>query len=318
MKPNTLTILFLLVLLSGILKAQIVYTDIKNVTFTCNKKCTKCYNYSLSKTYPLDLNNDGAPDFIITAYRAVTHYDGCSCDYCHCLDDIRNSVSIKALNNNDVLVDTSGTALISGSKIGSHSEWSTGEFDNFSLTSAYVGCYDITGGCVILRQGFWPYIDWPNSTDRYLGFNIISNGQAYYGWARLSVFVDEGEASFTVKDYAYESTPGRAIHAGDIGAALANVSNASALKNAVSLNIKIFPNPTSANTTVAFSLFKPQQVSIVLYDKDGRFVKNLGDQEFMQGIQQINVDTKDLNAGIYFLQLKTAEFVQTEKIIVTK
>ena len=167
--------------------------------------------------------------------------------------------------------------------------------------------------CALLKEG-----DWPNSSDRYLGLRIISGAQTYYGWARLSVFVDKGEASFTIKDYAYESTPGKSIHAGAIGAPLANVSNANTLKNAASLNLKIFPNPTSANTTVTFLLLKQQQVSIMLYDKDGRFVKNLAAQEFMQGIQQINVDTQDLNAGIYFLQLKAAEFVQTEKVIVTK
>jgi hypothetical protein len=289
--------------------AQIVYTNIKDVTLTCNKKCAHCYHYSLGKTYPLDLNNDGLLDFNITAYREVTHYDGCSCDYCHCLDDIMNRVSITALNDNSVIIGPSGTALISGSNISSLSEWSIGVLGNFSLKSASVGCYDITGQCVIRTEG-----DWPNSSDRYLGLRIISNGQTYYGWARLSVFVDKSEASFKIKDYAYESTPGKSIHAGDIGGTPLAISS----KNAALVNLKIFPNPVTSTATITFSLSTQGRVSIRLYDKTGIPVMNVTDQEFAKGIQQIKLNTQDLNAGIYLLRLESQGILQTRKFIVMK
>jgi len=312
MKPmNIKKLIAFLMAITGILSsfalhAQIVYSNKKNVKFTCNKPCTQCFGYSLSKTYPLDLNNDGSADFNITDLREVSHADGCQGYFC-CLDQIYNRVSITALNDNSVIVGPSGTALISGSDISSLSEWSTA-FSLKSVSQGY-GYY-----CEILKEG-----DWPNSSDRYLGLRIISNGQTYYGWGRLSVIVDLSEASFTIKDYAYESTPGKAIHAGDTGAPLANslVSNASK-KDAASLNLKIVPNPVSSTATITFSLSTPGKVSIRLYDKTGTPVMNVTDREFSEGSHQIQLDTKGLETGIYLLRLQSEGILQTRKFIVIK
>lgn len=65
---------------------------------------------------------------------------------------------------------------------------------------------------------------WYNVQDKYLGLRFEINGQIHYGWVRLSVKrivsknrFDERFLKVAVKDYAYESTPGKAIAAGDQG-----------------------------------------------------------------------------------------------------
>ena len=44
----------------------------------------------------------------------------------------------------------------------------------------------------------------------FLGLKFFSGSGVYYGWVRLDVWT----SSFTVKDYAYDSTPGHKILAG--------------------------------------------------------------------------------------------------------
>ena len=51
---------------------------------------------------------------------------------------------------------------------------------------------------------------WVNVTNRYLGFRFVVDGQAHYGWARLSVQAD----SAVLTGYAYETTPNKSIPAG--------------------------------------------------------------------------------------------------------
>ena len=45
---------------------------------------------------------------------------------------------------------------------------------------------------------------------------------------------------------------------------------------------------------------------------------NVTDQEFTKGIQQIKLNIKDLNAGIYLLRWESQGILQTRKFIVMK
>ncbi len=53
-------------------------------------------------------------------------------------------------------------------------------------------------------------------TDGYIGVRFVFNGNTHYGWARLNTDVN-GSNLITVKDFAYESSPGVGIEAGDDG-----------------------------------------------------------------------------------------------------
>jgi hypothetical protein len=56
---------------------------------------------------------------------------------------------------------------------------------------------------------------WVNVKNRYIGLQFQIAGKTHYGWARLSVqVVNRSSISATLTGYAYETIPGKPIHAG--------------------------------------------------------------------------------------------------------
>lgn len=101
------------------------------------------------------------------------------------------------------------------------------------------------------------------------------------------------------------------------GAPLQRMSSENIL-NQTSSATSIFPNPISNSSTISFSLSQSQKVSLKIFDVNGRLIKTLADKYFEQGENKIEWNAEEVNAGIYFLQFKSAENLQTEKLIVTK
>lgn len=60
--------------------------------------------------------------------------------------------------------------------------------------------------------------NWVNVTDRYLGLRFQIGTNIHYGWVRMDVSADWQTLTIaaTVKDWAYESSPGQPIHTGAI------------------------------------------------------------------------------------------------------
>lgn len=57
----------------------------------------------------------------------------------------------------------------------------------------------------------YPNSNWCNVTDKFLGIRFKINGNTHFGWARLDVI---NASNWILKDYAYNSTPGEPIEAG--------------------------------------------------------------------------------------------------------
>jgi len=312
-KKTTMKKIYLLAaitLLGFYLQAQIVYTNLKDASFTCVQKCNNnCYEYNCSKTCPLDLNNDGTIDFNINTGCVVSKYDGGNGTYC-CINGFSNWVSIGPAGDDGIPLG-SAAAVMPGSEISSLSAGSGGVLRSVSRNCQL----DILGGCTPISPG-----DWPNSTDRYLGLKIILNGQTHYGWARLSVIVDEGKASFKIKDCAYESTPGGPINAGDTGSGLASnhTINKEHEEGIALSKLDITPNPVYSTTTISFTLLQPEKVCLNLYDMSGRLINKLSERRFNGGTHQLILNTTKLNNGIYLLRLQSQSGVKSKKIIVVK
>ena len=82
-------------------------------------------------------------------------------------------------------------------------------------------------------------------------------------------------------------------------------------------NVGVFPNPNSAEFHVEFYSVEPLELELNISDALGRIVyrKNV---ETKTGKQNFPVKLTDVEDGIYFLFLKTNNFVYEEKIIVSK
>jgi len=79
-----------------------------------------------------------------------------------------------------------------------------------------------------------------------------------------------------------------------------------------------FPNPFSSETNIQYSLQTGGQVSLDVYDVNGRIVANLVNGNQVAGFHQTAFNASGLQDGIYFYKLQSANDIQTGKLILSK
>jgi len=159
----------------------------------------------------------------------------------------------------------------------------------------FIGC----GDCAISGVSTNPFATMVNQ-NKYLGVRLKISGQTHYGWVQL---VWDG-TTFIYKDFAYESTPNKAIKAGDKGITSINDKNQD-------FGFSIYPNPTTNKITI-FNKSKTLITKIKIYTVLG---KNIDTHKIENSIN-ITIDVSKLPRGIYFLQLISIEGVILNKRII--
>jgi hypothetical protein len=149
--------------------------------------------------FPIDLNHDGKTDFSF-------YLSGGS-------SSLALGVSSRGADQNkEIVVGVRGyaAALPAGANIGPARPWSRRSF--FLMASA--------SHIFLTSQTVWRGY-WANGgkglRNRYLGVTFPINGKWHFGWARVTVTTDPGDLlpfTATLTGYAYETIPGKAIHAG--------------------------------------------------------------------------------------------------------
>nr|WP_319942144.1 T9SS type A sorting domain-containing protein [Portibacter marinus] len=84
------------------------------------------------------------------------------------------------------------------------------------------------------------------------------------------------------------------------------------------LQINVFPNPSSYETSINFNLNMTQKVSVQLVNLSGQRIKQIESRAFNKGPQQIKFQTKDLENGIYFIVIQTPHSMSSKKISIIK
>jgi hypothetical protein len=84
-----------------------------------------------------------------------------------------------------------------------------------------------------------------------------------------------------------------------------------------------YPNPFNPTTTVKFNLTEREDVSIRVYDILGKEIKLLLEKKLAVGEYSIQWDGKDNNGnilpgGVYFIQMKAGEYLETIKSVLLK
>ncbi len=87
-------------------------------------------------------------------------------------------------------------------------------------------------------------------------------------------------------------------------------------ENPFTIQSEIFPNPINENSFVKLTLSKSEFISIKVTDELGRVVKQIPEKYFEKGENRIEMDCHNLIPGIYFLNLSSRNFSQTEKLII--
>lgn len=85
----------------------------------------------------------------------------------------------------------------------------------------------------------------------------------------------------------------------------------------------VFPNPFAASTRLDFSLARPGNVKVSVYDVRGRLVATINDAQLREGAQSVIWNGRDakgqrVSAGTYFFKLETRETILTRKVVVVR
>ena len=79
-----------------------------------------------------------------------------------------------------------------------------------------------------------------------------------------------------------------------------------------------FPNPFNPSTTIRFSLGSSATTNLKVYDITGKIIHTLIERELELGNHFVEWNASGFPSGIYFLQLSTDEFIETQKIVLMK
>jgi hypothetical protein len=82
--------------------------------------------------------------------------------------------------------------------------------------------------------------------------------------------------------------------------------------------ISVFPNPTSADLTVNFTLAETTQLTVDVYNALGQRVQTVATENFQAGQHTLEVNTSNMASGLYFINLRNANAVLTKRFAVSK
>jgi len=98
----------------------------------------------------------------------------------------------------------------------------------------------------------------------------------------------------------------------------ANGAQTQAASAKVEFGLRVAPMPLTAATTVSYSLARPGNVSLRLYDATGRAVATLikGYHPAGEYTSQLTVGGSQLTAGVYLLKYEAGDYRTTEKLVI--
>jgi len=288
--------LLLLALLATQAQAQIIYTDVDPDAI---------YDAS-NDTCSLDLNNDGNVDFLIVQHTLQAPCPGGSDPDCAATNTRpRSWVKITPQGTNAVANTASfASQLPPWQAIDPGLTWNN--------ASAQILVIQDTPGCVQFppfqfncQSGFFTG-SWLGGASvdslKFLGLRFESAGSTFHGWARLSMpgnYTSFGSAlSFTLKDYAYNSTPGQAILAGDDGTGIAGITS-SALRG-----MRVAPNPFSSVLSISLPTGTAGSVGCRVLSLTGQALITRT-VAATSGPSSITLDLASLAPGTYLLEMQT-------------
>lgn len=83
----------------------------------------------------------------------------------------------------------------------------------------------------------------------------------------------------------------------------------------VSAEISIYPNPSHNSTTISLKLIQKSSVRIELYSSIGKLISTRPVQTCEAGLEEINIDSSEFPAGIYFLKATVNQIEFIEKLV---
>ena len=155
-----------------------------------------------------------------------------------------------------------------------------------------------------------------------LNFKLSGGGEQIGLWNADQIFMD----SLTYGEQITDTSYGRFADGTDNwffmpeitpGATNLNTMSIDEIEDYVSVS-QNYPNPFSAVTNIQFTLERPDQVSIKVFDVRGTLITVLADDNYTQGVHTIQWDASAMPAGYYFYTLQTKTGVITKKALIIR
>ncbi|GLB48596.1 T9SS type A sorting domain-containing protein [Neptunitalea lumnitzerae] len=238
---------------------QIVYTDINPD------------EGGADVVYFLDMNNDGAPDYGFINYMSSSSIYGYtfSFDLLYGIQASSNMIigSSMSTGSNTIgypFVLNAGDVISSG-----NTNWKDNYYQLMNFNSC--GSFSGMGGNA----------NWCNETDKYIGVKFLIGTNYHYGWARFDV---SNAHTWLIKDYAYNSTPGASIEAGQTSLSVQD-------------NFVTSVNVVALHKTIALSNL-PSSSAYKLISMTGQVVNSGTTKEASYVIEASNLQT-----GVYIVEV---------------
>ena len=181
-------------------------------------------------------------------------------------------------------------------------------------------------------------LDWSQMIDHFAIEENITDGSIHYAGAGLSpdgqngvfgninlIVLDEFSAdSFEINLDSYkinETVTGSEVIAVFMNSSILN-TNSENMPDQFLL-MQNYPNPFNPNTTIQYSLSKPEYMELIIYDYRGNHIKSLLNGYYNPGLGQVkwnsrNDSGENVAAGIYFYKIETNNYVKSKKMILLK
>ncbi len=88
--------------------------------------------------------------------------------------------------------------------------------------------------------------------------------------------------------------------------------------NAGNATVKIYPNPSTGKTNVAYTIDNNSTVELAVYSVDGRKLQTIVNEEKIAGEHVTTLDASNLQTGLYYVRLITGSKAYTKKLMLIK
>lgn len=79
-----------------------------------------------------------------------------------------------------------------------------------------------------------------------------------------------------------------------------------------------YPNPFNPSTKIRFSIASTQQISLTIYDMNGKEISKLVNEVLPAGEYETEFNSNGLSSGIYYYKFSTSDFIDVKKMVLIK
>ena len=79
-----------------------------------------------------------------------------------------------------------------------------------------------------------------------------------------------------------------------------------------------YPNPFNPLTTIKYTLSKPVNVKIEVFNLLGQKIKTILNKQKSTGLHEIEITAQDLPSGVYLYRIEAGEFHDVKKMILLR